>query len=443
VIKKLELLLGMAAFSTLAGCGALGGGGGGDKVTPTVGQRIDIMGSTIDTTADDSLSGQSVILPAARANADWQQPGGAASNAPGHVTLGEELYRKWTARIEGSSVRARLASAPIVVGGKLLAIGTDATVKAFDAASGRRLWEVNFSDSSEKKATLFGGGVASDGVNIYATNGIGDVAALNINDGSVIWKVRPAGPLRGSPTLSNGNIYVMTQDNQIYALSARTGSREWNEAGAIGESGIFGVAAPAAAEGTVVAGYSSGELAAYRYENGRSLWNDTLSRTRMSLSVSELSDVDAAPVIDRGRVFALGQGGRMAAYDLDQGRRLWELNIAGIATPVVAGEWVFVLTDDARILCVSRSSGKIRWISQLAQFSNEKKKTGAITWRGPILAGNRLIATNSEGEVWSIEPEEGVAFMVQEVKSPISLPPVVANNILYVLDDSGTISAYQ
>lgn len=442
MIRGSKSILSLAALSLLAGCGALGGDGD-KRVTPTVGKRVDILGARVDTESDPALAGQSVILPAAATNLDWQQPGGSASKAPGHVTLGSELTKKWTARITGSSARARLASTPIIANGKLFAIGTDAKVAAFDIKTGSRLWTSDFTDTTESKSTLFGGGVASDGTFIYVTDGVGDVAALNMDDGSVVWKKRPAGPLRGSPTLSNGNLYVMTQDNQIYALNARTGETEWNEAGAIGISGIFGVATPAAASGTVVAGYSSGELAAYRYENGLSLWNDTLSRTRMSLSVSELSDVDAAPVIDRGRVYAIGEGGRMAAYDLGQGQRIWELNIAGIATPVVAGEWVFVLTDDARVLCVSRSSGKIRWISQLPEFSNAKKKKGAISWRGPILAGNRLISTNSEGEIWAIEPEEGVAFMIQEVKAPISVPPVVANNILYVLDDSGTITAYQ
>lgn len=442
MIKTSRYILSLTALSVLTGCGALGGGGD-SNVTPTIGNRVDILGARVDTEADPALSGQSVILPASRINNAWQQPSGASSNAPGHVALGAELTRNWTSKITGSTSRARLASPPIIVGGKLIAIGTDVVVRAFDATNGARLWSANFSETIEKKSTLFGGGVSSDGVNIYATNGIGDVVALNSADGAVLWKSRPAGPLRGSPTLSNGNLYVMTQDNQIYALNARTGASEWNEAGAIGESGIFGVASPAASDGTVVAGYSSGELSAYRYENGRSLWSDTLSRTRMSLSVSELSDVDAAPVIDRGKVYALGQGGRMAAYDLDQGRRIWELNIAGIATPVVAGEWVFVLTDDSRMLCVSRSSGKIRWIAQLPEFANEKKKKGEITWRGPILAGDRLVASNSEGEVWSIEPEEGVAFKIQEVKAPISVAPIVANNTLYILDDSGTISAFQ
>ena len=245
------------------------------------------------------------------------------------------------------------------------------------------------------KPSRFGGGVSTDGTLVYATNGVGDVAAMKIENGEVVWKKRPAGPLRGAPTISTGNIYVMTQDNQIYALRAADGEPQWNEAGPVGASGIFGVAAPAAAQGTVIAGYSTGELAAYRYENGRSLWSDTLSRTAMSTTVSSLTDIDADPVIDRGRVFALGQGGRMASYELVTGQRIWEINIAGIATPAAAGEWVFVLTSDAKLLCVQRASGKIRWLSQLPRFRDEEDKEGVITWRGPVLVNNRLIAANS------------------------------------------------
>src|SRR3546814_10108286 len=89
---------------------------------------------------------------------------------------------------------------------------------------------------------------------------------------------------------------------------------------------------PAAGQGTVIVGYSSGELTAYRYENGRTLWGDALPRTSISTSVASLSDIDADPVIDRGRVYAVGQGGRMASYELVTGQRLWEINAAGIST---------------------------------------------------------------------------------------------------------------
>src|SRR3546814_838599 len=165
----------------------------------------------------------------------------------------------------------------------------------------------------------------------------------------------------GSPTLSNGNVYVVSQDNQIFALNAENCDLGWTESCTLEVTGLFGVAAPAAGQGTVIVGYSSGELTAYRYENGRTLWGDALSRTSISTSVASLSDIDADPVIDRGRVYAVGQGGRMASYELVTGQRLWEINAAGISTPWVAGEWLFVVTDDAQLLCIARAQGKIRW----------------------------------------------------------------------------------
>ena len=52
----------------------------------------------------------------------------------------------------------------------------------------------------------------------------------------------------------------------------------------------------------------------------------------------------------------------MAAYELVTGQRIWELNLAGISTPAIAGEWIFTLTDDARLLAIARATGKVRWL---------------------------------------------------------------------------------
>lgn len=433
-----------AAALLVSACGVLGGGDGDDKKkTPTLGKRTNILTGESGAAVDPALAGISVILPGPVTNAEWAQSGGNASKSVGHLSLGPSPARVWTAQISGTSKRARLAASPVVSGGRLYAVDTEAVVHSFDASTGSRVWSMRIEVDSDGKASRFGGGVAVQGTMVYATNGVGDVVALNASDGSQQWKIRPAGPLRGAPTVSNGNVYVMTQDNQIYALSQSDGSVQWNEAGTVGLAGIFGVAAPAAGQGTVIAGYSSGELTAYRYENGRNLWNDALARTSISTSVATLSDIDADPVIDRGRVFALGQGGRMAAYELVTGQRIWELNVAGISTPYIAGEWVFVLTDDAKLLCIARPTGKVRWISQLASFRNEEKKKDPINWTGPILAGNRLIVASTEGDVVAISPGEGSSSTMFELNDGVSLPPVVADNTLYILDDSGRISAFR
>jgi outer membrane protein assembly factor BamB len=443
-IARAALLAGVLAAG-LTGCKGGLFGGGKDKTTPTVGNRVPIL-SRIESGAevDPALAAISVVLPPARVNTEWAQPGGAASKSYGHLALSETPTKIWTARVAGSSNRMRLAAAPVIGGGKLFAEGTDGVIIAFDKNTGAKLWERGDGEMTKDQApSAFGGGVSFEAGKLYATNGVGEVKALNADTGEVIWKVKPAGPLRGSPTIAFDELFVMTQDNQLISLNTKDGSLVWDESGSNTQSGVFGVAAPAAGQGTIVAGYSSGELTAYRYENGRSLWSDALARTNISTTVGTITDIDADPIIDSGRVYALGQGGRMAAYELVTGQRIWELNLAGISTPAIAGEWIFTLTDDARLLAIARSSGRVRWITQLQRFKDEEDKEGPIFWTGPVLAGGQLWVASSRGELWKVSAGEGSASLFAEIDQPISLPPVVADGVLYLLDDSGTIHAWK
>mgnify|MGYP000087710846 CR=1 FL=1 len=221
------------------------------------------------------------------------------------------------------------------------------------------------------------------------------MAALDAGTGKLLWKVHPAGPLRGSPTVAFGAVYVITQNNELHALSSEDGKGLWQESASLGATGVFGVAAPAAGQGTVVAGFSTGELIAYRYENGRVLWSDALARTSLSTSVGVLTDIDADPIIDRGRIYALG------------------------------------------------SCGNVGWSVQMDRYRNAKNKKNEVFWTGPVLAGNRLWIANTEGDIYQVNAMDGVPVRFADVGSPVSLAPVVANSTLYVLDDGGKISAFR
>jgi outer membrane protein assembly factor BamB len=429
------------AMLSLAGCGIFGGKG--KPTTPTLGDRVPIL-SRIESGAkpDPALQNVAVVLPPAEVNAQWAQAGNTANKSYGNLALAAAPQRIWTANIPGSSDKRRLAASPVVGDGRLYVMDTEGSVHAFDTETGREVWRTGI-EAGDGQSSVFGGGASYDNGRVYLTTGLGDVAALEAATGKLLWKVRPAGPLRGSPTIALNAVYVMTQNNEIYALNAADGALLWNESGSIGQTGVFGVAAPAVGQGTIIAGYSSGELVAYRYENGRGLWSDALARTSLATQVGVLTDIDADPIIDRGRVYALGQGGRMAAYELVSGQRIWELNLAGISTPAVAGDWIFVITDEAKLLCIARSSGKVRWVTQLQRYRNEEKKSNPVYWSGPTLAGSRLWMANSRGEVWSAAATDGSPTMFTRLGDPITLSPIVANRTLYILDDSGRITAYR
>ncbi|QPQ54078.1 PQQ-binding-like beta-propeller repeat protein [Allosphingosinicella flava] len=449
-MKRLVTIL--AAAGILGGCGIVGGKK--DPVTPTVGQRIPVLSSETGIQVDPELAAVPVTIPGAVSNADWAQPGGSAAKSIGHLALPAAIGRAWAVEIAGSTSRTRLAAAPVVANGTIYVIDTNATVRALDAANGGERWRASVGDVTGRRSfwtgentgnsgAVFGGGVSFDNGRVYATNGIGDVAAFDAATGKQIWKTRPGGPLRGAPTIAYDSAYVLSQDNQLYALNVADGSLRWQGAGSIELAGVFGVAAPAVAQGTVVAGFSSGELTAFRYENGQPVWGDALTRTSISTAVTNLSDVDADPVIDNGRVYAIGQGGRMVAIDLATGQRLWEINVAGISTPWVAGDWIYVVTDDAELLAVARDTGKVRWMTQLPRYRDEEDKKGPISWVGPVLAGDRLILASSEGQITNVNPADGAIQTTVNTKKPVSLPLVVANGALYVLHDDGTLAAWR
>jgi len=412
--------------------------------TPVLGERISVLSAEGDALVDPATAALPMVLPPPVANANWSQSGGSPSKSMGHLALGNALATAWSVQAgRGSSLTARLASEPIVANGRVYTIDTLGAVRSFDARTGGQYWASQTPSDKGNESSLYGGGIAYDQGRIYSTNGLGYVSALDESSGGILWQVRPGGPLRGAPTVADGAIYVMSQDNQIYSLNQVDGKTNWTQAAALEIAGVFGTASPAVGQGTVIAGFSSGELNAYRYENGRQVWQDALQRTSIRTSVSSLSDIDADPVIDNGQVFALGQGGRMVALELTTGQRQWELNIAGISTPWVAGDWLFVVTDDAKLLCIARGSGKIRWINQLPAFEKMKSKKGQIDYSGPVLAGGRLIVTGSNGVIVNIDPANGSFQSQTRVGPGISLPPVVAGETLYVYADDGKLHAFR
>jgi outer membrane protein assembly factor BamB len=432
----------IAGVLAASGCGVFKKGKG--PSTPVLGQRIAVLTGEGDVTVDPATTSLPMSLPPPAVNSDWTQSGGNPTKSMGHVALGTTLGSAFSVQAgRGSTLTQRLGAPPIVAGGRVYVMDVMGAVRAFDGRSGAQLWASQTPSERGGETSLYGGGLAYDRGRIYATNGLGFVAALDERNGGIVWKVRPGGPLRGAPSVANDAVYVMSQDNQIYSLKEADGSTNWSQAASLEIAGVFGTASPAVGQGTVVAGFSSGELNAYRYENGRQVWQDALQRTSIRTSVSSLSDIDADPVIDSGQVIAVGQGGRMVALDILTGQRLWELNIAGISTPWVTSDWIFVVTNEAKLLCVSRQNGHIRWINQLPQFVRSKSKRGEIDYSGPVLAGGGLIVTGSNGVLVNVDPATGSFQSQTKVGAGVSLPPVVANSTLYIYDDAGRLHAFR
>ncbi len=421
----------------------------GEDIAPKS-QRISILELEPKLEPDPRIADLAVTVPPAVVNANWSQPGGTPQNHFAHLTLGEIAAGDDKARPSilwsvdggrGSSKDSPLISPPIVADGRVFVLDSRVTVRGFDRKTGEENWERDLTPEGEKSRVGFGGGLAYGDGRVYTVTGFGQVVALDPSTGEVVWERRIPVPIHTAPTFSAGRLYVTATDNQLHAYDGNTGKSVWSERAMSEAAGILSAVSPAVGNGLVIAPFSSGEVVAYREQNGREIWADTLVRTRKATAMAGITDIAARPVIHDGRVYAVSHSGRMVSIDLRTGERVWDKNIASVQTPWVAGDFLFMVTVESELLCISTRDGRIRWLTRLKRYEDPDDRDDPISWMGPLLLSNRLLMVNSLGEMAFISPKNGQVLVAFEGPGEMFIPPVAADGTVYLLTDDGELTA--
>ncbi|MGE3831492.1 MAG: PQQ-binding-like beta-propeller repeat protein [Parvibaculaceae bacterium] len=431
-LRLIPILLSTAML--LAGCSSaekLLGGITGEKDVVLPGKRESILSSGGDDLAIDK-SNEPIVIPAAETNPSWPQPGGSATNALGNLALGGSLSRAWSATAgEGSTKEQRLVASPIVVGGAIYVLDATNRISAISTSGGKQLWRVSLAPEKKSDSLAFGGGLASDGRNIYATSVFGDAIALDASSGKPVWRKKMGTPLRAAPTVSDGVVFFTGSGNAVYALRTSDGNELWNYKGTGGGTSVSGSPSPAVGSGFVVIPSTTGEVSAYTANDGLQSWSDALSAIDPGSSAANIGAIAGRPVIDGGQVFAISNSGKMGAFDLSTGERQWTRDISGTQTPWVAGDYVFVIAHGKNLMALSRRTGGVRWSVELP----------GKQWAGPVLGGGRLLMVSDEGKLASVSAQTGQIVGTTDIGDKLYVAPIIANGTVYLLTDSATLIA--
>lgn len=393
--------------------------------------------------AEEGARDRSFQLPPAESNSDWPQPGGTPDHSPGHPALGGGgLAEAWRASVGGGTgYRQRLTAAPVVADGTVFAMDAFGWVTALDAARGTRRWQTDTRPRRDRDGAL-GGGIAFDGGTLYAVTGLAEVMALDAGTGAIRWRRALPAPARGGVTVAAGRVLVPTVENHLVACSTEDGRELWRHRSQEVPALPLGLPAPAVEGEAAVAGFASGELAALRLADGRLLWTESLGSLRGGiLSLTEIGPVAGLPVIDRGRVFAAGMANTTVSIDLRSGRRIWERDFGGPNGPFSAGDWVFLVTNEDELLCLSREDGRVRWVNRLPSFADEARRRNPITWGPPTLAGGRVLVAGSHGQMLEVDPASGAVAGRVRLPAGATIAPAVAGGAAFVLTDAGSVVA--
>lgn len=438
----LQRFMTLAAFCglglALSGCGITDWFDSAEE-PPLPGDRIAILALDKGLAPDPEIADQQVILPKPFENRFWTHAGGNPTNAMYHLSVNDGLSEDWSTSIgSGSDDSRALLAQPVVVENVVFTMDAETDIAAYDTITGKQYWRVDLEPDDEDDG-FFGGGIAYAEGRLYVTTGFARVFALDARSGAILWQNDMPAPLRAAPTVNGGRVFVVTLDNQLLTLAADDGRRLWSHVGIQEDAGLLGAASPAVAGSTVVVPFSSGEIIGLSVTDGRVLWSDSLSSVNRIDPLADLAHIRGHPVIDRGVVMAISHSGRMIALDLERGSRAWDIDLGGVQTPWAAGDFVFVLTNDAQLVAVRRRDGRLRWVRPLQRFEDVEDQEDLIQWSGPVLASDRLIVAGSHGEAISVSPYTGEVLGFIELPDGAALPPVVAGNSLFFVTDDAEL----
>jgi outer membrane protein assembly factor BamB len=428
----------VVAALVLAGLAA---GCGGTKV-PLPGERVSVLQLNKELSVDPTLSDTPVRLPKPYENKDWPQAGGNQAHAMYHLEASTGALKEiWHASIGSAADSSnRLLAEPVIADGKVFTLDSESLIRVFDAETGKKIWENDLTPDTDDD-DLFGGGIAVTEGKVFVTTPFAKVLALDETSGKKVWEVDAPSPMRAPPAVSDGRVFTVTIDNQLVVYATDDGRRLWSNTGVEEAAGFLGGATPAVLGDVVVAAYTSGDLLAFDVVTGRTIWSDNLAGRQGGNAVAALTDIRGRPVIDRDRAIAIGNGGVMAAIDLHRGGRVWDNGIGGTQEPWVAGDFIYVVTSGSEVICLTREDGRIKWTVSLPPFEDMQEKEDPVYWSGPVLVSDRLLVTGSDGLALAFSPYTGKLLGKQKLPDRSHLPPVVANQTIYILSDDADLIA--
>ena len=441
-LKSTAIFLGLAAVVALAAC---------DKREAILqGERENIRSVLTDeaAAATDEVPENRALplsLPATRANADWPQAIATPATRTAHPALGADPQRTWSVNIgSGDGRRTRITADPVVAGGRIFTLDSQARVTAVSTA-GEVVWTTDLTPAHDRSSDASGGGLAYGDGKIFITSGFGMLTALDPATGAQIWQQDLDATSTGAPTVRDGLVYLVAGDEIAWAVNADTGRIEWRLDATPDINNVLGGPAPAVTDKYAVFAFGAGELQGAFRKGGLRLWDAQVAGTRDGYSSALVDDITGAPVVDGDTIYVGNHSGRTVALNIANGERLWTAKEGPLDRIWPAGESLFMISDRNQLLRLSAADGRRIWAQNLPFFTKNRprRQTQIFAHHGPVIAGGQLIVASSDEKLRFFDPVNGALRRAVDLPGGATSNPVVAGRALYVVSKNGQLHAFR
>ena len=225
------------------------------------------------------------------------------------------VHKIWVNGNSTGSANQYLELTPAIAGDRAYTVSYLGKVRAVDVNNGSTIWKV-------KTNVHLTSGISFDDGLLFVSDSHGQILALSQVDGSIKWRKNIASEVLTKPVVAQGKVIIKSED-QLIALDEKSGAKIWNHRHDEPSLVLRGSSTPKVIGDIVVCGFANGNLVAFDIDAGRPIWQQALADQTGSSIIERMIDVDADMAVFDNVIYASSYQGNIVAVNL-QGQVLWK-----------------------------------------------------------------------------------------------------------------------
>jgi outer membrane protein assembly factor BamB len=345
----------------------------------------------------------------------------------GSITAEIKPQSLWSRKVGSGAGNEHLKLGMALSATRIFATNANGVVSSVDKTTGQLSWQI------ATGVPITTGPGAGDNIVVVGSRS-GDVIALDQTNGKIVWQAKIAGEILANPAISDQTVIIKAVDGRVSAFSASDGVLKWTFQQSEPTLILRGASTPKIDSHYVYIGFANGNLAKLTVTDGRLLWLQPIALSEGSFAVTRMIDIDAEPIIVDHRTFAATYQGKISALDLISGRVLWSHDISSYSGMTANEHSTFISDAKGHVWSFNADTGLTNW---------RQNQLEARRLTGPALMGPAIVVGDGEGYLHWLSKTDGHFMARAHLGGEISAAPLVENNVLYVLNTSGSLAAYQ
>jgi len=243
----------------------------------------------------------------------------------------------------------------------------------------------------------------------------------------LLWRLETKGPLKSSPVIGKGILFIGSLDKRILFVDALSGKE-------LGKQKTSTSISSSACVGDTILYFACDKgdetFFALNLLTGDLLWK------------KKLGDISSSPQIDQDKVFIGSNSGLLSAFNRASGEKIWEFKTedAVLSTPACDRKIVYFASGDDNLYALDKDNGEVKW-----KFKADGSiySSPAIKVENPALRSepsgsktnggdDKVFFGSVDGYLYALKIADGSLIWKFKTDGDIYSSPAVTESLVYI-----------